>query len=252
MIQLDNISWQYNKKDEFPTLSHISFNLPQGSFCWLLGSSGAGKSSLLKLLHLESPPTKGTMVILDHEITPYTTRKALLPLRQQIGIVYQNLRLIPNLSVAENIALPLRLQCCPEKMVRREVGAILRWFGLMEQARLPSARLSRGEQQRTAIARAVVHRPKIILADEPTNSLDEYQAQRILEMLVKLNQMGSTVIIATHNALLTQEREYPILSLERGQLRAYSNHNDSDYYNDHYHHTGEQIPQQITDRTAIE
>ncbi|MBQ5479149.1 MAG: ATP-binding cassette domain-containing protein [Acetobacter sp.] len=219
MIKLDNISWQHTTtKDKLLALSHISFTLSQGSFCWLFGHSGSGKSSLLKLLHLEHLPLEGKMVILDHEITSHTTRHTLLHLRQKIGIVYQNPSLIPNLSVAKNIALPLQLQNCPEKMIKQEVGAVIRWFGLTEQARRPTSCLSRAEQQLTAIARAVVHRPQIILADEPINSLDNEQAKRILDMFFKLNKIGSTVIIATHDLSLIQERSYPVLNLVHGQL----------------------------------
>lgn len=218
MIELDNISWQHPQTDDSPTLSHISLTLPQGSFCWLFGHSGSGKSTLLKLLHLERLPSEGRMVILDHEITTHTTRDTLLHLRQKIGIIYQNPSLIPNLSVAKNIALPLRLHHYPEEMIKKEVGAIIRWFGLTEQARRPTSCLSHGERQLTAIARAVVHRPQIILADEPTNSLDDAQAKRILDMFFKLNKIGITVIIATHNRSLIQERDDPILNLAHGQL----------------------------------
>ncbi|MFT9416978.1 cell division ATP-binding protein FtsE [Acetobacter sp.] len=218
MIRLDNVSWRRGKRDSGPVLAHLSFAVPQGGFRWLLGPSGAGKSSLLSLLHLENLPTDGQMTILGKTVAQDEKRAALVRLRHRIGMVHQDYQLMPDLSVADNVALPLRLQNRPEDEIQDEVHAILKWVGLGERVDVPATRLSGGEQQRTAIARAIIHRPGLILADEPTNALEESQACRLLDMFAELSAMGTTVIVATHNESLVRRLERPFLFLERGRL----------------------------------
>ncbi|GBR26491.1 cell division ATP-binding protein FtsE [Acetobacter orleanensis NRIC 0473] len=199
-------------------LSNLSFSVPQGGFRWLLGPSGAGKTSLLSLLHVENLPSDGTLCLLDKDVTAQTPRSVLVRLRQRIGMVHQNFRLMPGLSVADNVALPLRLQYRPEDEITDEVQAILKWVGLGDRLDARASRLSGGEQQRTAIARAIVHRPGLILADEPTNALEEPQAHKLLDMFSELSSMGTTVIVATHNEALVRRLPRPALVLERGRL----------------------------------
>lgn len=218
MIRLSNVSWRRERKANAPVLSNLSFDVPQGSFRWLLGPSGAGKTSLLSLLHVESLPSEGTMCLLDKDVTAQTPRSVLVRLRQRIGMVHQNFRLMPDLSVADNVALPLRLQYRPEDEITDEVQAILKWVGLGDRLGVRASRLSGGEQQRTAIARAIVHRPGLILADEPTNALEEPQAHKLLDMFSELSSMGTTVIVATHNEALIRRLPRPALVLERGRL----------------------------------
>lgn len=218
MIRLDNVSWRRGKKDGGPVLANLSFHVPQGGFRWLLGPSGAGKSSLLSLLHIENLPTDGQMTILGKTVAQEEKRSALVRLRQRIGMVHQDYQLMPDLSVADNVALPLRLQHRPEDEIQDEVHAILKWVGLGPRMDVPAARLSGGEQQRTAIARAIIHRPGLILADEPTNALEESQSCRLLDMFAELSAMGTTVIVATHNESLIRRLERPFLFLEHGQL----------------------------------
>ncbi|MFT8473804.1 MAG: ATP-binding cassette domain-containing protein [Acetobacter orientalis] len=218
MINLHNVFWYRDPKQSKPVLSNLSFSVPQGGFRWLLGPSGAGKSSLLNLLHVESLPARGTLEILDQHITGNNPRATLMRLRQRIGMVHQNYRLMPALSVADNVALPLRLQHRPESEIEDEVYAILKWVGLGERLNVPAANLSGGEQQRTAIARAIVHRPGLILADEPTNALEEPQAHKLLDLFDELSTMGTTVIVATHNEALIRRLPRPSLYLERGHL----------------------------------
>ncbi|MFT9359314.1 cell division ATP-binding protein FtsE [Acetobacter okinawensis] len=218
MIHLDNVSWRRGKKDSAPVLAHLSFMVPQGGFRWLLGPSGAGKSSLLSLLHLENLPTDGQMTILGKIVAQEEKRAALVRLRQRIGMVHQDYQLMPDLSVADNVALPLRLQNRPEDEIQDEVHAILKWVGLGSRTDVPANRLSGGEQQRTAIARAIIHRPGLILADEPTNALEESQSCRLLDMFAELSAMGTTVVVATHNESLVRRLERPFLFLEHGRL----------------------------------
>lgn len=218
MIRLSNVSWRRERKASTPVLSNLSFSVPQGGFRWLLGPSGAGKTSLLSLLHVENLPSDGTLCLLDKDVTAHTPRAVLVRLRQRIGMVHQDFRLMPDLSVADNVALPLRLQHRPEDEITDEVHAILKWVGLGNQLNVRASRLSGGEQQRTAIARAIVHRPGLILADEPTNALEEPQAHKLLDMFSELSSMGTTVIVATHNEALVRRLPRPALTLERGRL----------------------------------
>ncbi|WP_342628352.1 ATP-binding cassette domain-containing protein [Nguyenibacter vanlangensis] len=217
MIRLRDVSFRYDTAGPGgAALRQVSFDVPQGGFRWLLGPSGAGKSSLLRLLALGARPTSGRLEVLGAAVDG-ARRAALARLRRRIGIVQQDFRLLPDLPVFDNIALPLRLQRRPEDEIRDEVRAILDWVGLGERAASRPPQLSGGEQQRVAIARAVIHRPALILADEPTNALDEYQAGRLMELFRDLAGLGTTIVVATHNDTLI--RRYPAHALELAQGR---------------------------------
>ncbi|ACI52802.1 ABC transporter related [Gluconacetobacter diazotrophicus PA1 5] len=224
MIRLRDVSFRYGDgaadggggASGGAALRRISFDVPQGGFRWLLGPSGAGKSSLLRLLSLGARPTSGGMDILGSAIE-HARRATLARLRQRIGIVHQDFRLLPDLPVFDNVALPLRLQHRPEDEIRDEVEAILSWVGLGARAASRPPQLSGGEQQRVAIARAVIHRPALILADEPTNALDDAQASRLMELFQDLSGLGTTIVVATHNDALI--RRYPAHELELAQGR---------------------------------
>ncbi|MCQ8240956.1 cell division ATP-binding protein FtsE [Rhizosaccharibacter radicis] len=200
-------------------LRDIALDIPAGAFRWVLGPSGAGKSSLLRLLHLSVLPTRGQMELMGIPI--HRARRAVLArLRRRIGVVFQDLRLLPELSAFDNVALRLRLDGLPEARIEREVGEMLRWVGLGAKLDVRPRQLSGGEQQRVAIARAVVHRPPLLLADEPTAALDDRQAVRLIELFRELNQLGSTVLVATHNDGLIRRFPAPALRMDRGTLRS--------------------------------
>jgi cell division transport system ATP-binding protein len=198
-------------------LTDVNFALPPGGFRWLLGASGAGKTSLLRLLTLAVRPTEGQLNVLGTQVE-HARRRDLPPLRRQIGMVFQDFRLLPHLTAFDNVALPLRLAGRPEGQVRADVAEMLRWVGLTRRDSALPNELSGGEQQRVAIARAVIARPSLLLADEPTGNLDEKQAQRLMQLLRELNRLGTTIVVATHNVGLT--RDYPAKSfrLEEGRL----------------------------------
>jgi cell division transport system ATP-binding protein len=198
-------------------LADVTFALPQGSFTWLLGPSGAGKSSVLKLMHLALRPTRGEVEVLGLR-TRAAPRAALPPVRRRIGVVFQDFRLLPYLSVFDNVALPLRLAGRPEAAIRADVQEILRWVGLEAKAQSSPPELSGGEQQRVAIARAVVARPDLLLADEPTGNLDTRQARRLLALLREMNRLGTTVVCATHDEDLVSRFPAPALILREGRL----------------------------------
>lgn len=202
---------------EGAALSGIDLALAPGSFTWLLGPSGAGKSSLLGLMSLSLRATEGEVVVLDTLISRLP-RRGFPALRRRIGVVFQDYRLLPHLSVFENAALPLRIQGLTEARLAADVREILRWVGLLERADAPPATLSGGEQQRLALARAVVARPALLVADEPTGNLDSLQARRVIALLREMHRMGTTVIVATHSEALPEEFPAPMLRLAAGRL----------------------------------
>ena len=221
MVRLDSVGLRYGKARGAPegtdVLDGITFGIAPGGFRWLLGHSGAGKSSLLRLLYLAVRPTRGQAAVMGTDVGR-APRRALPPLRRRIGVVFQDFRLLPHLSAFDNVALPLRLAGRPEGQVRADVTEMLRWVGLLPAAAGRPAALSGGEQQRVAIARAVVTRPALLLADEPTGNLDDVQAERLMQLLHELNRLGTTVVVATHNASLVERHPAGTLVLEHGRL----------------------------------
>jgi cell division transport system ATP-binding protein len=198
-------------------LRGLSFSVPGGGWRWLLGPSGAGKSSLLRLLHVAARPTRGRLNLMGVDVGT-ARRSDLPPLRRRIGMVYQDFRLLAHLSVFDNVALPLRLSGRPEGQLRADVTEMLRWVGLGKVAGARPPLLSGGEQQRAAIARAVITRPLLLLADEPTGNLDDVQAERLMVLLQEMNRLGTTVICATHNMQLVDRYPGPALELASGRL----------------------------------
>jgi cell division transport system ATP-binding protein len=202
-------------------LRDINFTLAPGSFHWLVGPSGAGKSSLLRLMHLALRPSRGTVEVLGQP-TASLPRRALPALRRRIGVVFQDYRLLSYLPAFDNVALPLRIAGRAEGQSRADVQEMLRWVGLDGRADALPAQLSGGEQQRLAIARAVVMRPALLVADEPTGNLDADQARRILALLREMHRMGTTVVVATHSDALLEAYPAPVLRLAEGRLVAHA------------------------------
>ncbi len=218
MIQLREVGLRYERGDAgIAVLQAISAEIPAGAFRWVLGASGAGKSSLLRLLNLSARPSEGRLELFGVSVVR-ARRSALARLRRRTGSVFQDLRLLPELTVYDNVALRLRLDGLAEDRVEAEVTEMLRWVGLGRKLQARPSQLSGGEQQRVAVARAVVHRPPLLLADEPTGALDEPQAVRLMQLFLELNQMGSTVLVATHNETLVRRFPAAALRLERGRL----------------------------------
>ena len=198
-------------------LDGISFALEAGSFNFLSGASGAGKTSLLRLMYLGCKPTRG-LITLFGETVNGMSRDRLAPLRQKIGVVFQDFRLLPHLSAFDNIALPLRIQKLPEKKVRANVDELMDWAALTEWKNVLPPTLSGGQQQRVAIARAVISRPKLLLADEPTGNVDDDIGLRLMSLFEQLNRMGTTIVIATHNTGLATRYAHDRLILTEGRL----------------------------------
>ncbi|MBX9752396.1 MAG: ATP-binding cassette domain-containing protein [Roseococcus sp.] len=217
MVRFSAVGLRYPEGEGAAALSGIDFALAPGSFTWLLGPSGAGKSSLLGLMSLSLRATEGEVTVLDTRIARLR-RRGFPALRRRIGVVFQDYRLLPHLSVYENAALPLRIQGLTEARLAADVREILRWVGLLERADSAPSTLSGGEQQRLALARAVVARPALLVADEPTGNLDATQARRVIALLREMHRMGTTVVVATHSEALPEEYPAPTLRLEAGRL----------------------------------
>ena len=215
VVRFDGVAMRYGRGPE--TLSDIAFSLEAGSFHFLTGPSGAGKSSLLKLIYLAHKPSRGRVELFGREVSMIGRRDMPL-LRRRIGVVFQDVRLLEHLSVFDNAALPLRIAGKKPASYRNDVAELLAWVGLSERMHALPATLSGGEKQRLAIARAVVGRPYILLADEPTGNVDHAMALRILRLFVELNRLGATVLIATHDTDLMAHARRPVLRLDSGRL----------------------------------
>lgn len=215
MLRLENVGLRYGDGPEI--LRDVSFAVRSGDFYFLTGPSGAGKSSLLKLLFLALRPTRGTLRIFGEDVGSLSHSK-LPPIRRRIGVVFQEFRLLDHLSTYDNVALPLRVAGKSEASYRRDVMDLLDWVGLAQKsADLPPV-LSGGEKQRAAIARAVIAKPQLLLADEPTGNVDPVLAKRLLHLFLELNRLGTTMLIATHDKGLVRQAERPVLHLEQGVL----------------------------------
>lgn len=216
IVQFDNVGLRYGTDRE--VLSDITCTLYPGSFYFLTGASGAGKTSMLKLLYLAQRPSRGMVKMFGNDMI--TIPRARLPeVRRRIGVVFQDFRLVPHLSTFDNIALPLRISGMAESELEAPVNDMLDWVGLDHRAHAHPATLSGGEQQRVAIARAVIARPEILVADEPTGNVDPEMAVKLLRLFEALNRLGTTVVVATHDVhLLRKVPDSLIMRLDKGRL----------------------------------
>jgi cell division transport system ATP-binding protein len=217
IVRFDGVGLRYGRSPE--TLQDLSFELKAGSFHFLTGPSGAGKSSLLKLIYLAHRPSRGRIELFGKDIGR-TKRQTLPFLRRRIGVVFQEMHLLEHMSAFDNVALPMRLAGQKPATYRSDIAELLQWVGLGTKMQAMPETLSGGERQRLAIARAVVARPEIILADEPTGNLDHEMGQRILKLFTELNRLGTTVLIASHDMDLVASSGLPAFNIENGRLTA--------------------------------
>jgi len=218
LIKFENVSFNYENGPDI--LKNINFTLAPGSYHFLSGPSGSGKTSLMSLLYLGHRPTSGRITMLSQD-TKHMTREDFFSLRQKIGVVFQNYRLLNHLTAFDNVALPLRIQNKPEREIKSNVSELLDWVGLGDAQNSLPPTLSGGQQQRIAIARAVITRPKLLLADEPTGNLDSEMGYRLMRLFEQLNKMGTTTVIATHNQDIMERYKHSKLLLDNGSI--YSN-----------------------------
>jgi cell division transport system ATP-binding protein len=198
-------------------LIDVDLVIPDGDFVFLVGPSGAGKSTLTKLLIRDELPTTGTVFVAGKDVTRLK-RRDVPRLRRQIGTVFQDYKLLPTKTVLENVAFALEVTGTPGPQIRPAVSRVLELVGLTAQADQLPAQLSGGEQQRTAIARALVHDPRIIIADEPTGNLDPLISWEIIQLLLRINELGTTVLMATHNAEVVTAMRRRVVAMEDGRI----------------------------------
>jgi cell division transport system ATP-binding protein len=213
--QLKSVTFSYRNTPN--VLENVSLTIPGGEFRYLVGPSGAGKSSLLRLLFMDTYPTDGSVLLFGSDVQK-TNAKERATIRQKIGIVFQDFRLLNNLSLADNVALPRLISGENLQVAREEALELIRWVGLDHRINSAPQTLSGGERQRIAIARAVINRPKLLIGDEPTGSVDDAMGDRLLTLFEYLNRIGTTIILATHSKSLIDRFPHPVITLEDGRL----------------------------------
>jgi len=218
LIRFENVGLRYGMGPE--VLRDLTFEIGPKSFQFLTGPSGAGKTTLIRLFFLALKPTRGLISLFGREVTGLA-KSDLFSLRRRIGVVFQDFRLLDHLTTFENVGLPLRVLGREETSYRADVVELLRWVGLGDRMHALPPVLSGGEKQRAAIARALITRPEILLADEPTGNVDPPLARRLMRLFVELNRLGTSVVIATHDINLMNQFNARRLVLEEGRLTIY-------------------------------
>ena len=215
MIQLFHVYHSYGS--ERPTLADVTLEIEKGELVFLTGPSGAGKSTLLKLVFCAEQPTRGQLLVGGRNISRLA-RRAVPYLRRNVGVVFQDFKLLPRRSVEDNVGIALEVLGLPRREVRRRTYAVLKQLGLAHKRHVLPPRLSGGEQQRVAIGRALVNEPQILLCDEPTGNLDRERSEEIMGLLEEANSRGATVVIATHDPTLLNRGGRRVVVLDEGRV----------------------------------
>lgn len=215
MIRFDHVSKIYS--GDIYALNDLSLHIHPGEFVSIVGQSGSGKTTIIKMIIAEERITKGEVVIGGWNITNILGNE-IPTLRRQIGVVFQDFKLLPRKTVLENAAFALEVSGSDEKKIKTIVPQVLKIVGLGEKAKRFPRELSGGEQQRLVIARALVHRPKIIVADEPTGNLDSINAKEVIDLLLKIHSFGTTVVLVTHNRDIVNSLHKRVITIDHGQL----------------------------------
>ncbi len=218
IVSFDNVGLRYGMGAEI--LRDVSFTIAPHSFQFLTGPSGAGKTTLLRLILMSMRPTRGVIRLFGADVSRLTGDD-VTALRRRTGVVFQDFRLLDHLTAYENVSLPLRVKGVAETSYRSEVVELLRWVGLGDRLHLMPAVLSGGEKQRCAIARALITRPELLLADEPTGNVDPSLARRLIRLFVELHRTGTAVVIATHDLTLMDQVEARRMVLGQGHLHVF-------------------------------
>lgn len=216
MIEFKNVTKVYEDTG-VKALENVSFSIDKGEFVFLVGPSGAGKSTLTKLIIKEEEADEGSITVSDFQLE--TLPKKKIPyLRRSVGMVFQDFRLLPNKTVYENVAFAMQVIGASRREIRRNVPNVLSLVGLAHKARMKPGQLSGGEQQRVSLARALVNKPPVIIADEPTGNLDPDTANEIMQLLSDINKRGTTMIVATHAKNFVDDMQKRVLAIENGVL----------------------------------
>lgn len=225
MIDLIKVSKLY--PPNVPALSDISLTIAKGEVVFLTGASGAGKTTLLRLISRMEKPTKGMVDVAGMDVIKLSESSIHL-LRRRVGMAYQDFKLLPERTVADNIALALEVVYCPRSLIEMRIRELLEQLDLMRKYNTRAGELSRGEQQRVSIARAVANNPEIILADEPTGNLDAETTARVMALFEQLNNRGATLLIATHDRSLFQDTVHRVVELRFGRILSQSKTEEND------------------------
>ncbi|SHI91826.1 cell division ATP-binding protein FtsE [Pseudobutyrivibrio xylanivorans] len=213
MIRLDHVSKSYEAGK--PALEDVTIHIDPGEFVFVVGDSGSGKSTLIRLLLKELEPTKGKIYINGQDLKKVTHKKVPM-YRRNVGVVFQNFRLLPDRNVYENVAFAMKVVERSNREIKKKVPTMLSLVGLAAKYKSKPSQLSGGEQQRVAIARALVNEPKIILADEPTGNLDSDNTWEIMRLLDEINQRGTTVVVVTHNMEIVRAMNKRVITIKKG------------------------------------
>lgn len=215
MIEMQEVSKQY--PNGTVALSDVSVHIAKGEFVYVVGPSGAGKSTFIKLMYREERPTKGHIFVNGFNIERLRNRKVPL-LRRNIGVVFQDFKLLPKLTASENVGFALEVIGTSKRVMRRRVRDVMEWVGLSDKQNMRPSQMSGGEQQRIAVARALVNNPQVIIADEPTGNLDPDTSWGIMKLFQRINDRGTTIVMATHNKEIVNTMRKRVLAVEGGQI----------------------------------
>ena len=215
MIRLENVTKVY--PNGVKALDGVSFTIEKGEFVFIVGGSGSGKTSIIKSLMREIKVSSGKIYVEGVDITKVSNRK-IPKLRRNLGVVFQDFRLLQNLSVYENVAFALRVTETPSRSIRKTVPTLLSMVGLTHKAKMNPSQLSGGEQQRTALARALANNPPILIADEPTGNLDPKISWEIMRLLLDINMRGTTVVVVTHDREIVDAMKKRVITLKHGRV----------------------------------
>lgn len=215
MIQMKNVYKKY--PNGIVALNGMNVEIDQGEFVYVVGPSGAGKSTFIKMMYREERPTSGQMFVDGIDIATLKNSKVPL-LRRQIGVVFQDFKLLPKLNVYENVAFALEVIEEQPEMIRKRVLKVLDLVGLKHKARMFPTELSGGEQQRVSIARSIVNKPKVVIADEPTGNLDPETSWDIMRLFEQINRSGTTILMATHNREIVNSMRHRVIAIEGGLI----------------------------------
>jgi len=215
LIKMKDVRKVY--KNGVTALHHIDLGIKKGEFVFIIGETGCGKSTLIKLLYREEKPTEGQILVGGLDVAKIRNRK-IFKIRRKLGVVFQDFKLLPKLTVYENVAFALEVLGLPKSEVHNKTVKALDLVGLINRAKQYPNQLSGGEQQRTAIARAIVNGPRILICDEPTGNLDDKTSMEIMSVLEAINQLGTTIIMVTHDTDIVEKLQKRVIKLESGRV----------------------------------
>ena len=215
MIQMREVSMTYDTG--VVALNHVNVDIKKGEFVFVVGPSGAGKSTFIKMLFREELPTEGKLLVNGHDVV-HMERSEVPYLRRELGVIFQDYRLLPDKTVFENVAFALQVIEAPRRTMQRSVNSVLDVVGLRDKYRSFPSQLSGGEQQRVAIARAIVNNPSIVIADEPTGNLDPETSWDIMDIFRRINKAGTTIVMATHDRNIVDTMKRRVIAIEDGRI----------------------------------